>query len=101
MSRKIVLVVVVYIVVALVAYYFFFDWNKRKWREESDALTAEFLARYPNMKGFESDDFFFSSVWGRNAVWGGIALLLGSITVAFVLETVSQIRKDKRTRTGK
>lgn len=100
MSRKTVLVVV-YIVVALVAYYFFFDWNIRKWREELDAMTAEFWARHPDMKGFEPDYFFFYSVWGRNAVWGGIALLFGSIITAFVLEKASEMRKDKRTRTGK
>jgi len=89
-SGKIVFAVA-YIVVALIAYCFFFDYSVRKWREEYAALEAEWVAKYPSLKGYGPEYFFFSSVWGRNVVWGGIALVFGGPIGALVLLRISRL----------
>jgi hypothetical protein len=94
-NKKIVFAVA-YIVVALIGYTLFTKYSFSKYEEERAILEAEFAARFPSLKGFEPDYFFLSSVWGRNVVWVGLALVFGGLVVAFVLMTISDLLAERR-----
>ena len=49
-----------------------------------------------SLKGFGPDYFFFDSVWGRNVLWFGIALIYGGLIGAFVLTTISGVLNERR-----
>jgi len=86
-----------YVVVALVAYAPFVKYSFSKCREEYALLEAEWVARYPSLKGFEPDYFFMSSLWGRNVVTVGSLLGLGS---PFVVLTIFRV-VDKTEKKGR
>jgi len=56
----------------------------------------EHRADMKSLKGFGPDYFFFDSVWGRNVLWFGIALIYGGLIGAFVLTTISGVLNERR-----
>jgi hypothetical protein len=84
---------VAYIVVALIAYLFFFNYNLAKYKEEYAILEAEWIARYPSLKGFGPEYFFSQSVYWRNVVALGCVLGLGSPIVFHIVFSLLDRKK--------
>jgi len=75
--NKRIVFAVAYIVGALIAYLYFIDYSVKKHQEEVDIKSAEWTAR-TGLPAYLYDDFFITSVYGRNVVNVGLALGLGS-----------------------
>lgn len=96
MSKKGVFVVA-YVVVAFVAFVLFFYYSFSRYSEERAINEAEFLARYPSLRGFAPDYYPFpSSVYGRNVFWFGIVLIFGGLISWLVLTIGSGMLSARR-----
>ena len=93
-NKKIVFAVA-YIVGALIAYLFFIEYSVKKHQEEVEIRTAEWVAR-TGLPAYLYDDFFFTSVYGRNVVAVGTTLIYGGLIGAFVLLTVFGVLNERK-----
>jgi hypothetical protein len=90
---------VAYIIGALIAFRLFFDYSYSQYEEYDAAQRARWIAR-----GWSAEEYdgyvregFLPTVYGRNVINFGLALIFGGLIGAFILSLVSQVQSEKRT----
>ena len=104
--KKIIFVAayIIVIVVAFLAYALFYNYNYSKYEEYEATQEAKWIAR-----GFSAEFYwkyvyeggFLSTVWGKNVMTVGFAMILGSMIGAIVLFAISQPQDGRRAQEKK